>query len=466
MFEKYKLNVLFVMLLAALVVVTGCQESEQSDSKQSKTTSNSSEKSNEETESGSNNESDKYEVIKNSPKAPVTMEEIINYHSGPFANKLFRDEEDQAMIVKELEKLPDLNGTEGEEIYDAYWNTLVQMFARDYKDPNQLVESLKIKSFGSPEIDDPRYQFKENLNVEIILDASGSMKAQVDGKSKMELAKEAIANFTETLPGDANVALRVYGHKGSGSDKDKELSCKANEKVFGFSNYDKDKMSKTLNDIQPKGWTPVADSLQKANEDLSEYPADQNTNIIYLVSDGIETCDGNPVTEAKELKESNVKPIVNVLGFDVDAAGQKQLQEVAHTADGSYANVYDLDGLTNEFDRAKEIAEKWESWKTKALGKNLTEKVLNTSDIFQFASDWGSNNLEETNNLRGSLLYLRENERVTGEAYSYLAEKVDGRRKNIISMKKEFEKDMHNLNSANFEEMNRIINEKYNTNKE
>ncbi|MCR8850836.1 VWA domain-containing protein [Rossellomorea sp. SC111] len=466
MVNNYKSSVSFIaILLAILIVVAGCKE-EQKDFKSTNTTSNSVEEPEEESKPSDKKESVRYEVISDSPVAPEKMEDIINYPAGPFVNNLFREEEDKIEIVKELEKLPNLNGTEGEEVYEAYWNTLVQMFAGDYKDPNQLIEMLKIKSFGSPEIDDPRYQFKENLNVEILLDASGSMKAQVNGKSKMELAKEAISKFTESLPSDAKIALRVYGHKGTGSDKDKELSCKANERVFGFSNYDKDKMSSTLKNIEPKGWTPVANSLQKASEDLSMYPADQNTNIIYLVSDGIETCDGDPITAAKELKESNVKPIVNVIGFDVDAAGQKQLKEVAKSADGSYANVYNLDGLTNEFDRAKEIAEKWESWRTKALGDNLTRKVLNTSDIFQFAADWGSTNLEETNNLRGSLLYLKKNERVTGEAFNYLNEKVDERRKNILGMKKVFEEDMHNLNEANFEEMNQIINEKYNTNKE
>ncbi|WP_179884827.1 VWA domain-containing protein [Bacillus sp. AFS015802] len=466
MVNKYKSSVSFIaILLAILIVVAGCKE-EQKDFKSTNTTSNSVEEPEEESKPSDKKESVKYEVISYSPVAPEKMEDIINYPAGPFVNNLFREEEDKIEIVKELEKLPSLNGTEGEEVYEAYWNTLVQMFAGDYKDPNQLIEMLKIKSFGSPEIDDPRYQFKENLNVEILLDASGSMKAQVNGKSKMELAKEAISKFTESLPSDAKIALRVYGHKGTGSDKDKELSCKANERVFGFSNYDKDKMSSTLKNIEPKGWTPVANSLQKASEDLSMYPADQNTNIIYLVSDGIETCDGDPITAAKELKESNVKPIVNVIGFDVDAAGQKQLKEVAKSADGSYANVYNLDGLTNEFDRAKEIAEKWESWRTKALGDNLTRKVLNTSDIFQFAADWGSTNLEETNNLRGSLLYLKKNERVTGEAFNYLNEKVDERRENILDMKKVFEEDMHNLNEANFEGMNQIINEKYNNNKE
>lgn len=52
-------------------------------------------------------------------------------------------------------------------------------------------------------------------------------------------------------------------------------------------------------------------------------------NIIYVVSDGIETCDGDSAKEAKELHDSNIKAVVNIIGFDVDSAGQKQLLSVA-----------------------------------------------------------------------------------------------------------------------------------------
>src|SRR5699024_2463307 len=52
--------------------------------------------------------------------------------------------------------------------------------------------------------------------------------------------------------------------------------------------------------------------------DFKDYPADEYTNLVYVVSDGIETCDGNPVEVAESLSDSEIHPIVNVIGFGVD----------------------------------------------------------------------------------------------------------------------------------------------------
>ena len=47
------------------------------------------------------------------------------------------------------------------------------------------------------------------VNVAILLDASGSMKEKVDGQVKMELAKESIQRFVAELPEGTQVSLRV-----------------------------------------------------------------------------------------------------------------------------------------------------------------------------------------------------------------------------------------------------------------
>lgn len=79
--------------------------------------------------------------------------------------------------------------------------------------------------------------------------------------------------------------------------------------------------------FQPTGWTPLALAIRSAQQDLSAQSAAEN--IIYIVSDGIETCGGNAVKEAKTLHNSNVKAVVNMIGFDVNHAGQQTLQQVA-----------------------------------------------------------------------------------------------------------------------------------------
>ena len=86
-----------------------------------------------------------------------------------------------------------------------------------------------------------------------------------------------------------------------------------------------------------------------------------NTNIVYLVSDGISTCDDDPVAAAKALYDSDITPIINVIGFNVDNDGQRQLKEVAKAVEGTYQDVQDAASLQKELDQANEIAKQWAS---------------------------------------------------------------------------------------------------------
>lgn len=179
----------------------------------------------------------------------------------------------------------------------------------------------------------------------VILDASGSM-ANIEGdQTRMEAAKSAINSFMESLPQEANVGLRIYGHEGSGSKTDKARSCSSSELVYSIDKYDPAKFNQALVKAKPAGWTPIGFALKEAQKDLAAFQGDANTNIVYLVSDGISTCDDDPVGSAKALYDSDITPIINVIGFNVDQEGQKQLQEVAKVTEGTYQNVQMAEGL-------------------------------------------------------------------------------------------------------------------------
>ncbi|UYZ13189.1 hypothetical protein A6764_20800 [Brevibacillus sp. WF146] len=92
-------------------------------------------------------------------------------------------------------------------------------------------------------------------------------------------------------------------------------------------------------------------------------------NVIDLVSDGIETCDGDPIAPAKELSRSQIMPLLNVIVFDVNADGKKQLKQIAQAAEGLYANVTNQEQFQAELERARGIAEKGEKWKRDALSE-------------------------------------------------------------------------------------------------
>lgn len=183
------------------------------------------------------------------------------------------------------------------------------------------------------------------MNVMFLMDASGSMKSEVNGGVKMELAKDTIHTFVQELPKEASVSLLAYGHKGTGSDADKQISCDGIESVYPLLPYEGEAFRHSLNSFQASGWTPLAGAIEKAHELLKPYPDEDYQNIIYIVSDGVETCGGNPVEAAKALQADNIKAQVNIIGFDVDDEGQNQLKQVAEASKGQYATVSDKSDL-------------------------------------------------------------------------------------------------------------------------
>ncbi|QTD39913.1 VWA domain-containing protein [Sporosarcina sp. Te-1] len=250
-------------------------------------------------------------------------------------------EDEFADIMKEelpayFKEYPDLRA---DEIYDYL---VSQLGSGQYK---RLYEQLASYEHGyvMPELPEGKDEIeiakRQKTNIVILMDASGSMKGEVDGRMKMDLAKEAIENFTSQLDDEVNVALFAYGHKGAGTKADKGLSCGAIDELYPLSSYDKISFHDAMESFSASGWTPLAGAIEKANDYLASFDKEQYRNIVYIVSDGIETCDGDPVQAAKQMNDSEIEAKVNIIGFDVDDEGQAQLKQVAEAGGGQYATV-------------------------------------------------------------------------------------------------------------------------------
>ena len=401
--------------------------------------------------------------IPEAPRMPQTTQELVASQPGALAGTHFyrADYPHREEIAKILDRLPPLLDGMDSSLTELYWGELLTLFAEDYLSPQMVVDRWRMASFGDPDVGDSRLMFRENFNVQIILDASGSMREKIGEKTKMELAKEAIKEFAEALPEEAKISLRVYGHKGSGSDADKQLSCSSSDLVYQLQAYDEEKLDQALAQFEPSGWTGIAHSLRLAEQDLSHFPADKNTNIIYLVSDGIETCGGDPVQVARELSQSDVMPLLNVIGFDVNAEGQKQLKEIAQVSEGLYANVTNQEQFKQELERAKEIAEKWEQWKRDALSEVDAVLIDRKKWVDAYDRDWYEKNWRESLNISAAIEYLVQTGRIGGEAQAYLTQKREEREAFVSDAKEELIDYLVNLTTETYSEMRREIEEKY-----
>ncbi|EGK09858.1 D-amino-acid dehydrogenase [Desmospora sp. 8437] len=309
------------------------------------------------------------------PKAAHEPKEIMKQKPGRFSG----DNYDPKKVEEALDQFPDNLSTE--EAYDRLVYLLGENYRPKYEELMSLDPTIQVnEKTPDNKIDVPSI---EQMNVEILLDASGSMAGRVDGGVKMDLAKQAIRAFASDVPEGAQVSLRVYGHKGSNQKKDKAVSCQSNELVYPLKSYDSSQFEQSLNQFKPTGWTPLASAIQAAREDLKEWAGARN--IVYVVSDGVETCGGDPVREAKKLGESGIEPMVKIIGFDVDDAGQQQLKKVAEAADGSYQTVTSGDDLKEYLKGEKEsIKQEWRGWSNHSQLKaqeKWGEKIREVNDL-------------------------------------------------------------------------------------
>lgn len=183
----------------------------------------------------------------------------------------------------------------------------------------------------------------QTARIEIILDVSGSMRSSLGSQLKIDAAKNAIRETVSGLQEGNVVALRYYGHRVPQERKDE--SCKDTELVVQFQPIDKRRFLAALDKAVPRGQTPIAYSLQQGAEDFGA-PSDEDRALI-LVSDGQETCGGDPLATVRDLAAKGFKIKVHTIGFDVDAAARAQLEAISGATGGEYFDARNAASLAD-----------------------------------------------------------------------------------------------------------------------
>lgn len=148
--------------------------------------------------------------------------------------------------------------------------------------------------------------------VEVILDASGSMLQRMEGRRRIEIAHEALAALVrDTLPDRTPFAFRAFGLE--------EDACRT-ELLVPLAPLDREAAARAIEAVPAINLakTAIADSLRAAGNDLANASAPR---VIVLVTDGEETCEGDPEAAIAELRASGFDARVNIVGFAIDDAG-------------------------------------------------------------------------------------------------------------------------------------------------
>jgi len=191
--------------------------------------------------------------------------------------------------------------------------------------------------------------YAQDRSILLVLDASGSMKAALlDGTTRMDAAKTAVARLVTTLDRRTRLGLRVYGDQSPTAKKD----CKDSRMLGAFDALEANgtDIVEQARAIRPRGYTPITYALTLAAQDLSAEEAISRT--IVLVSDGKETCRGDPCAAAKALADADAKLVVHTIGVGVDTVTRGQLQCIARMARGSYFDANNAAELTAALGKA------------------------------------------------------------------------------------------------------------------
>lgn len=185
---------------------------------------------------------------------------------------------------------------------------------------------------------------------ELILDGSGSMRERrhkVDGRLKIDVAKDVATQIVEGLPDDATVAFRVYGHR---IREGRRGDCQDSELMFPFGRVDKPRLIARIQAIQALGTTPLAYSLQQAAADFGGATGEK---VLILVTDGKEECGGSPAQLAEELNARGFDIRVNVVGFALaEEAVKQEMQRVAELTGGRFFDAQDAAGLRDAIEES------------------------------------------------------------------------------------------------------------------
>ncbi|MEZ4999237.1 MAG: VWA domain-containing protein [Bacteroidales bacterium] len=154
----------------------------------------------------------------------------------------------------------------------------------------------------------------EKTRILFVLDCSQSMAGLWGDDKKINIARKFLGRTIDSLGTypDVEMALRVYGHQSVVPPQD----CNDTRLEVPFAPNNGYAIKRKMANLSPKGTTPIANSLSRAASDFP--PCEECRNVIILITDGIEACDGDPCEVARELQQKGIilKPFVIGIGLD------------------------------------------------------------------------------------------------------------------------------------------------------
>jgi Ca-activated chloride channel homolog len=169
----------------------------------------------------------------------------------------------------------------------------------------------------------------------IVMDGSGSMWGQIDGRTKLEIARETVADVLATIPAEQELGLMAYGHRERGNCSDIELM------VPPAAGTGPDIVAR-VNMMRFQGKTPLSEAVRQAAGILR---SGEEAATVVLVTDGLETCEADPCALGRELEAAGLNFTAHVIGFGLTEEEGAQVACLATETGGRYFQASDAGAL-------------------------------------------------------------------------------------------------------------------------
>jgi Ca-activated chloride channel family protein len=185
----------------------------------------------------------------------------------------------------------------------------------------------------------------------IVFDASGSMSGNLDTFStvpnlRIDEVRRALRRVLPRAAQFRRLGLITYGpgpYDQCNVSLDLRPRANAAKPIMGV-----------VNDLRPAGQTPLTEAVEQATEVL-EYRNKPGT--VVVLTDGEETCNGDPCALGRRLSAENPSLTVHVIGFRLQAdfwLGAQSFMDaqcLAEKTGGTYLNVQGEDDLARAFEQ-------------------------------------------------------------------------------------------------------------------
>lgn len=164
----------------------------------------------------------------------------------------------------------------------------------------------------------PQFPPGEEPEVIIVVDASGSMGegGTFGGSSRMDRAKSSIDHVVRGLPDPITIGLIEF------------TSCSNVRRDKFYASRERAALLAEVNRLTPQQGTPLAGSIKRAG-DIASQDAE---SVVVLVTDGDDSCGGDPCAEARAIKAR--KPNVKINIIDLSGGGQSSVLQCVAKATG------------------------------------------------------------------------------------------------------------------------------------